>query len=153
MNKLLPIISTFLLLITLSAEGFVAWKLHEKSAPVEQTADEVAVAEEEETVEVEPVFMDLGETTVNLHGSDSDNNFLRIKITVLLNGADSQERITRNITQVTDLILNLLSAQTFADIRTQEGKESLKRDLIERINRLVGQDPIRDIFFVDFVSQ
>lgn len=152
MNKLLPVISTLLLLFTLSAEGFVAWKIYEKSTPVEQAANEV-VAEVEEAVEAEPVFMDLGETTVNLHGSDSESNFLRIRITVLLNGADAQARITRNITQVTDLILNLLSAQSFANIRTQEGKESLKRDLIERINRLVGQEPIRDIFFVDFVSQ
>ena len=152
MNKLLPIISTFLLLITLSAEGFVAWKLYDQSTPTDQTTDEVA-AEVEVASDDEPLFMDLGETTVNLHGSESDNNFLRIKIKILVDGVDAQERITQNTTQVTDLVLNVLSAQTFANIRTPEGKASLKRDLIERINRLVGHDPILDIFFVDFVSQ
>ncbi|NWF39458.1 flagellar basal body-associated FliL family protein [Mariprofundus sp. NF] len=152
MNKLLPIISTFLLLITLSAEGFVAWKLYDQSTAAEQTTDEVA-AETEALPEAEVVFMDLGETTVNLSGGDSDNSFLRIKIKVSLNGSDAEERITQNITKVTDLVLNVLSAQTFSNIRTQEGKSALKKDLIDRINRLVGHDPIRDIFFVDFVSQ
>jgi len=152
MNKLLPIISTFLLLITLSAEGFVAWKLYDQSTAAEQTTDEVA-AETEALPEAEVVFMDLGETTVNLSGGDSDNSFLRIKIKVALNGSDAEERITQNITKVTDLVLNVLSAQTFSYIRTQEGKSALKKDLIDRINRLVGHDPIRDIFFVDFVSQ
>jgi len=155
MNKLLPMISTLLLLLTLSAEGFVAWKLYEAENPSEVTAEEVAAAESEvvEEAKPEPIFMDLGETTVNLRGSDSENNFLRIKITVLLNGIDAQERITANITPVTDLILNLLSSQSFEDIRTPEGKAAVKSDLVDRINRLVGHQPIQDMYFVDFVSQ
>ena len=153
MNKLLPMLSTLLLLLTLSAEGFVAWKFYDADNPSEISAEEVVAAESEAATKVEPIFMDLGETTVNLRGSKSGNQFLRIKITVLLNDIDAQERITANISRVTDLLLNVLSAQSFSDIRTPEGKASVKSDLIDRINRLVGHQPIQDMFFVDFVSQ
>ena len=97
--------------------------------------------------------MGLGETTVNLSGGASENKFLRVKIIVALNGIKAQERITENITKVTDLVLNILSSQTFSYVRTPEGKMYLKRNLIERVNRLVGRNPVRDVFFTDFVSQ
>jgi len=154
MSKLLPVISTLLLLLTLSAEGFVAWKIHAMSSPdALNVEDSVASETEASPEEVEVVFMDLGETTVNLNGGDADNKFLRVKIIMSLNGNEAQERITTNITKVTDLILNVLSSQAFAYVRTPEGKRTLKIDLIERVNRLVGHNPVRDVFFTDFVSQ
>jgi len=150
MYKILPLISTVLLILTLSVEGFVAWKFSSSNESVEAVAEQSRdVAEPDNEV----VFMGLGETTVNLSGGASENKFLRVKIIVALNGIKAQERITENITKVTDLVLNILSSQTFSYVRTPEGKMYLKRNLIERVNRLVGRNPVRDVFFTDFVSQ
>ncbi|MDX8404531.1 MAG: flagellar basal body-associated FliL family protein [Mariprofundus sp.] len=146
--KLLPLLTAILLVIALSIEGFVAWKLDAMNDSVEPVEGEVA-APVKEVPKAPPVYMDLGVTTVNI-GMDQ---YLRVKITLLLSDAAAQERITQDRTRVTDLILNVLSSKVFSGIRTPEGKQRLKKELVERLNRLVGHDPVKELFFTDFVLQ
>ena len=46
-----------------------------------------------------------------------------------------------------------ISRKTFADIRTPEGKERLREDVIDRINHVLAQDAVKSVYFTEFIVQ
>jgi len=52
-----------------------------------------------------------------------------------------------------DVILLHLSSKTLDEIRSIDGKVELKNALIKRINQVLKQGKIRNLFFTQFVIQ
>jgi flagellar protein FliL len=46
-----------------------------------------------------------------------------------------------------------VTSKTFADIRTPEGKERLREDVIDRINHVLAQDAVKSVYFTEFIVQ
>ncbi len=156
---LLPIINLVLLVLVLAVGGFIAWKMLSMEQPsadtgkaaVEQT-DATAIPEAEDETGAPPVMMDIDDITVNLADTDS-SRFLRTKIKLEVRNEEAQIKVTNNMVKINDLIITILASKKFSDIRTPQGKYALKEDLIYRMNRIVGGNPIKNLYFTDFVSQ
>ncbi len=151
---ILPLINTVLLVLALAVGGFNAWTLMNLPSPtaskqVKPTADtaipEVANDEKEPSIE-----MELDNVTVNLA---DPNRFLRVKIKLAVRGEDAKAKIEKNKAEINDLMITAMSGKRFDDIRTAQGKYELKEELVHRINKAIGGNPVRKLFFTDFVSQ
>jgi flagellar FliL protein len=55
--------------------------------------------------------------------------------------------------QVRDLLLTLFSSKQFAEIRTPEGKAVLREEIINRINRAMHKDLVKNVYFTEFIVQ
>ena len=78
-----------------------------------------------------------------------------LKVTMKLEvGSEKDKEVLENHTpQIRDTVLLLLSSLTFKDINSIEGKLDLKQSLISRINRVLGDGRVKEIFFSEFVVQ
>jgi flagellar FliL protein len=55
--------------------------------------------------------------------------------------------------QMRDLLLTLLSSKLFEEIRTPQGKALLREEIINRMNRAVGKDLVKAVYFTEFIVQ
>ena len=55
--------------------------------------------------------------------------------------------------KIRDALIILLSNQSVEDLRSMEGKYQLKRQIVSRVNNVMGQEMVSDVFFSDFVIQ
>lgn len=54
---------------------------------------------------------------------------------------------------IEDTIITVLAARTTSDIATPEGKQKLKTDLKDSLNRVLGGEQVSNIYFSQFVTQ
>jgi len=157
---LLPIINLVLLVLVLAVGGFVAWKLMNMEQPAEQPADkstvqqtdETTIPEAEDDANAAPIPLDIDNLTINLADTDRER-YLRVKITLYCRSEEAKAKISTHMLEIKDLLLSAISGKKFSEIRTPQGKYELKEDLTERINRIVGGNPVKKLLFTDFVSQ
>ena len=55
--------------------------------------------------------------------------------------------------QVRDLLLTLFSSKQFAEIRSPEGKAVLREEIINRLNRALRKDAVKQVYFTEFIVQ
>lgn len=67
--------------------------------------------------------------------------------------ADPPAAFDARLPQIRDVILTLVTSKTFADIRTPEGKERLREDVIDRINHVLAKEAVKSVYFTDFIVQ
>jgi len=156
---LLPIINLVLLVLVLAVGGFVAWKLMTMPQPADQSAtatvkqtDETTIPKAEEDTNAPPIPVEIDDLTINLADTDRER-YLRVKITLYCRSEEDKTKISARMVEIKDLLISAISGKKFSDIRTPQGKYELKQDLIVRINRIVGGNPVKKLLFTDFVSQ
>jgi flagellar basal body-associated protein FliL len=65
-----------------------------------------------------------------------------------------QAQIKRYVPAIEDSVMAVLSSKTFEDIRGLDGKEAAKREVKERVQRVVGgAEQVTNVYFTDFVVQ
>ncbi|MBM4265677.1 MAG: flagellar basal body-associated FliL family protein [Deltaproteobacteria bacterium] len=84
--------------------------------------------------------------------ADRESRYLKITLQVEF-AASEPPAFDARMPQVRDVILTLITSKTFADIRTPEGKERMREEVIDRINHVVGQSTVKSIYFTDFIVQ
>jgi flagellar basal body-associated protein FliL len=89
---------------------------------------------------------------VNILDRDRDR-FLKVKTELELETEKLEEEIISRLPQIRDLIIGLLGSKTFEDVRTIEGKNFLREEMLLRINALLVTGEVRRIFFTEFVVQ
>jgi len=58
-----------------------------------------------------------------------------------------------HLPQVRDLLLTLFTSKTFDDIRTPEGKQQLREEIIARVNQVLDRDVAKAVYFTEFIVQ
>ncbi|NOZ28603.1 MAG: hypothetical protein GXP39_11200 [Chloroflexi bacterium] len=65
-----------------------------------------------------------------------------------------KEELTRQKPVIDDVITYVLSSKTFAEVFTVEGKEELKKEIMEKLNESLGSGKyVGAVYFTDFVVQ
>ncbi len=147
---LFQIIIIVLLLAVLGLGGFIAWKLINLDIPVAQNEQQLAP---EDIPQAGPgILVDMENITVNLADED-ESRFLRVKMKLEVENEESRLKVDTYNVQIKDLIITILSSKRFDDVRTPQGKYDLKLELVYRINSLIGEDSVKNMFFSDFVAQ
>jgi len=89
---------------------------------------------------------------VNL-ADDGAQRYLKVTMMVEFFGNEPPPQFSMRQPEVRDLLLTLLSSKYVADIRTIEGKQQLRDEVIARINRVLEDDVVKAIYFADFIVQ
>jgi len=89
---------------------------------------------------------------VNINDGDRDR-FLKIKPELEITEPAVADELKARMPQVKDIIISLLSSQSFSQIRSIEGKDALREDMMIRLNALVREGKVLRIFFTEFVVQ
>jgi len=89
---------------------------------------------------------------VNL-ADEGAQRYLKVTMMVEFFGNEPPPQFSVRQPEVRDLLLTLLSSKYVADIRTIEGKQQLRDEVIARINRVLDDDVVKAIYFADFIVQ
>jgi flagellar FliL protein len=89
---------------------------------------------------------------VNINDRERDR-YLKLRAELELGKDAAADALEKRNPEVRDLVISLLSSKSFEEIRTIEGKNFLREEIIVRLNALVGAGSVRKVFFTEFVVQ
>jgi flagellar FliL protein len=138
--------------LVLAGGGYVGWtmlnpQLDQTGADGGQAPDTEAVKD----IEVGAMF-DMDPFVVNLNEAGG-KRYLKSKIEIEFVGDNVRLEMINRLPQMRDVILLHLSSKTLDEIRSVDGKIELKNALINRINQVLKQGKIRNLYFTQFVIQ
>ena len=121
------------------------------------SGDEDALAEQEEEIRGEAIYVDLHPAfTVNLQ-SKSQARFLQVSVQILTRDAKVEEAIKRHSPMIRNKLVLLFSGKTSQELRTSEGKENLQKQARSAIEKVLksetGDGGVEAVFFTSFVMQ
>src|SRR2546427_4410184 len=86
--------------------------------------------------------------------ADEDGKrYLKATLQVEFFASRVPDEFTARVPQMRDLVLTLLTSKLFAEVRTPEGKAVLRDEIINRMNRTVGRDLVKAVYFTEFIVQ
>jgi len=97
-------------------------------------------------------MVDLGVFTVNLADRETDA-YARVAITLELSNEKVKQEVGRRMPIIKDAIIDVISSKTSDFVRTPEGREALRLELIKRLNIILVEGGVRNIYFTEFVVQ
>ncbi|MHB1159368.1 MAG: flagellar basal body-associated FliL family protein [Chloroflexota bacterium] len=147
-----------------------AYMLGASSAPREANASQTPQATEDSSAQLGPGPMYvLKDRVVNL-ADPNGRRYLKIGLSIeFTTGAaefkkasadqrkEKQAEFERELAPraplIEDAIITILAARTAGDLSTPEGKQRLKTDLKDSLNRMLGGDQVSNVYFTQFVMQ
>lgn len=124
--------------------------------------EEAEIAEgEEEVVEEEPkdiAYLPFEKPLViNYQSADGKTRFLKTDVTLMTENEAKIDEIRKHLPKIQHVMNMVLSRQKFEDLGTAEGKEKMRMEALEEIqkvlNSAMGEDNVDDIFYTTFVTQ
>ncbi|MBM70498.1 MAG: flagellar basal body protein FliL [Haliea sp.] len=151
-GKLIAIIAVVVVL--LGGGGAAAFLLlgNNDDAATEVAGAEPAAPKVEER---EAAYMPLEKFLVNFDHKGG-MRYIQTDIQLMAYEPAALENAQRNMPAVRNRLIMLLSDQDFDALRTVEGKETLRQDVLKAVNevlKLSGQDAVQDVYFTSFVLQ
>ncbi|RUO59051.1 flagellar basal body-associated FliL family protein [Pseudidiomarina insulisalsae] len=122
-------------------------------------AERVAFQELGETIEKDesdPIFLSLSPFTVNLDSDQFGPRLLYAGLTLELPDEDARDLLTKNMPQVRNRLLVLLSGQPAERVSHQSGKEELAQVIAQELSQPYQGDvsvTINDVLFTEFIVQ
>jgi flagellar protein FliL len=120
----------------------------EKSKKGKKKKNEKEHGSEGATVNFEPFLVNLADKEAS--------RYVKTSIRLLVANKESAETIAKGETlmpRMRDTILTLLSTKTAEEMTSNEGKEKLKKEILEKVNEYLPEEGAEDVFFTDFVVQ
>lgn len=165
MSKKLLIIIIAIGVLLLGAMGATLFLVYQKlGAAGEKEGEEVKQAIEEEAKEekdkkkgkegkaVPKPLLRLDTFIVNLADQDA-SRYLRITLELELMDEVTLQEIEKRMAPVRDAILGILPTKKAQEIISAEGKQALKNQLMEAINKVLTKGKITNIYYTEFVIQ
>ena len=84
---------------------------------------------------------------------DGGRRYLKATFQVDFGSAEVPAAMQARLPQTRDLLLTLFTSKTFDDIRTPEGKQQLREEIIARINQVLDRDVVKAVYFTEFIVQ
>jgi flagellar protein FliL len=101
-------------------------------------------------------FMDLDVFTVNLQPEDGDH-YLQVGLTIKILQTKVGEEIKKQMPEVRNRLLLLLSGKKPSEISTADGKQQLSTEITHEIKESLDSEPMKeeiiDVLFTSFVIQ
>ncbi|ELU1072332.1 flagellar basal body-associated protein FliL [Campylobacter jejuni] len=162
-GSLVIIIVILLFVLLLSIMGVIAWLISSsssdesevKEAPKEEAkADKPKVSAPTQRgsdfANIGPMYP-LDPFTLNLL-SDSGSRYVKCTIELEQNSELLiKPELDKKVPVIRDIIIRTLTAKTFEEVSTQKGKERLKDELVGKINEILTDGFIKNVYFTDFV--
>lgn len=97
----------------------------------------------------------MGEFVVNLSDTE-DSHFLRATMELEQNFGSALpfgEELSNRKSQLRDIALGVLASKTSKELKTPEGKDSLKQEIKEKVNSVLAKGQISRVYFTEFAVQ
>jgi flagellar basal body-associated protein FliL len=127
----------------------------EATAAVEEDGGQGGHGEKEESgshggkpggiVALEPFIANLAD--------DGGRRYLKATFQIDFGTAEVPAVMQARLPQTRDLLLTLFTSKTFDDIRTPEGKQQLREEIIARVNQVLDRDVAKAVYFTEFIVQ
>ena len=76
-----------------------------------------------------------------------------LKVTLHVETHQKGEEFEKRLPQTRDSVLTILCSKNSRDIMTSEGKNALREEIKEKMNHLLTETKVRNIYFTEFVIQ
>ncbi|MFH2123567.1 MAG: flagellar basal body-associated FliL family protein [Pseudomonadota bacterium] len=158
--------AALLLLIILGATAFFLLKKSDPDKKAPETAETaVQVPDLNPPAAIGPMI-EIKEFIVNII-SEVDRHYVKASLTIELvnnptvinkdtkaTGNDlAKEEATQRMAQIRDSILLLIGNKTYEELQDLQGKKQLKAELASKINSILRNGQVKEIYFTDFVVQ
>lgn len=139
-NKVIMTMLVLLLVITLAGAGafIYIWKFTGDEKEKEPSIEEIL----ESSVDVE-------EITTNL----AADNFIRISFKIQTDSKKAKEELEKRDFQVKNIIIQELSEKTTEDLKGKNGQIKLENDLKDKINELMQEGKVVQVYIVNSLLQ
>lgn len=119
-----------------------------------EAAEEEEDGEHGETPNKEALgaLLPLDPFVANLADEDG-KRYLKANLQIEFYQSKVPEEFNQRTAQVRDLLLTLFTSKMFSEIRTPAGKAVLRDEIVNRLNRAVGKDMVKAVYFTDFIVQ
>lgn len=94
--------------------------------------------------------MDIFVINVKAKGGKAD---LKFEVSFEMGNKDLNPELDQKTPQIRDLIITMVSSKSIEEISTSVGQDKLKNQMKQRINRILKEDKIRNIYFSTFVAK
>ena len=135
-------------LVVLGGSAGAAWFFLKGQAPLE--------GGDVKKVAIPSTFMDLDIFTVNLQPEDG-NHYLQVGLTVKILQTKVNEEIKKQMPEIRNRLLLLLSSKKPSEISTAAGKQQLSTEITNEIKESLAEESMReeiiDVLFTSFVIQ
>jgi len=84
---------------------------------------------------------------------EGGNRYLKATFQLEFLGKSVPETFNSRAPQIRDTLLTLLSSKSFDEIRTPEGKQELREEIIKRVNQALDRDQVKAVYFTEFIVQ
>lgn len=113
--------------------------------------------EEESEVPAEKLYFDMTKPIVVDFPKVSAVKHGRITVSMLAEGAETIEVLKKNEPMIRNNLLMLIGAQDSSVLNTREGKDVLRKAMLDDVNavikKMAGKGQVEEIFFTSFVMQ
>jgi flagellar FliL protein len=110
-------------------------------------------AHEEKKPPKESVFFDLPDLLVNLNGSGKKANFLKMSISLELEGAADLPKLQTVLPRIVDNFQVYLRELRVEDLKGSGGMYRLREELLLRVNAAVAPAKVNDVLFKEMLVQ
>lgn len=139
-NRILTMM--LIILVSLTLVGVVAILLYFQFNKGEET--------NEPTIdEIVESSVDIQEITTNLAG----DKFIRISMKVQTDSTKAAEELTKRDFQVKNILITELSEMTPEDLEGKQGKLSLESSLKIKINELMNEGEVQQVYITSYIIQ
>ena len=90
--------------------------------------------------------------TLNLL-SDGGARYIKCTLQLEQNTDLLQPELDKKTAIIRDVVIRTLTSKTFEEVSTSKGKERLKDELVSKINEILTDGFVKNIYFTDFVVQ
>ena len=138
------LILIIIIAVAVLAGGAGAFFFFTKSSNKAQKAEETKAAEGV-TFALEPFVVNLSDPT--------GTRFLKVSLQLELAGTAVMEKAKEKTPQIRDAIITLLTSKTSDALISPEGRLQLKDEINIRINQVLGENSVKNVYLTDFVMQ
>lgn len=129
---------------------FVAMCAGLASQPVgAEDGDEDGAAATSRYVEIQPAF-------VTNYGGGERLRYMKVEVTLRVLGTAGEKQVSHHMPYIKDTLLSLFATQTRDSIGTAEGKESLRKQALGAVTRILEEEDetshLEDLLFTSFVA-
>ena len=147
------IILFVVLLLLLGGGGGAAYKflvLDKQNNKQENKAQKIQ--EKIRNVENIGIMFEVGTFVVNLADKDADR-YLKVTVILEIENEQVKQEVEKRLPQIKDSITTLLFTKTSRELKTAEGVERLKEEILRRVNAILPLGGVKNVYFTDFVIQ
>jgi len=160
-KKKLILIAAVALVLLLGGGGGAAWFLgflgggetveEAAEAGAEQAADKAAAERAQRRAQM--VFVDMPDVLVNLHAIGQRNRFLKLKVSLEVDGEPAAEQVRSSLPRVLDSFQAYLRALTVDEVSGPGGLHRLKEELTARVNLALEPTRVEDVLIKEMLVQ